>query len=79
MNIKNSIFSIVLISLALTACSSDEKQDDKKDTKDPVFIQHQLKALEDAKKLEATLKKRTDEQKKKIEDATDEQKSDDDS
>ena len=77
----NSLKKISLIlfvsSVLLSACSSDNERDKKPKEPEPTFLDPQLKALKDAKKIEAELLERDKEMKKKIEDASKSQQDDD--
>jgi PBP1b-binding outer membrane lipoprotein LpoB len=77
MKIRNQLLSILITTLLLTACSSDEKQDKKEQTKKPALLEHQMKALEDAKKIQAESKKKAEALKKEIDEQTGKSSSDD--
>ncbi len=76
-NLKKISLILFVSSAFLIACSADNEQDKKKRESEPTFLDPQLKALNDAKKVEAELLERDKEMKKKIEDASKTKQGDD--
>jgi len=76
MSIK-SLILLLVISVTLIGCSSDEKPADKKEKEENVIIGKQLKVMDKAKQLEATLKEQEAERRKKIDELTEAKESDD--
>lgn len=74
---KNIFFLLFVTSLLLSGCSSDNEPDKQKKKPEATFLDPQLRALEDAKKVEAKLLARDEELRKKLEEKNKSKEDDD--